>query len=178
MNVAEKITEGGSHDMATANDCLDARRRRCKIGTDDGPFNANASIGRLSGKSRIISRKNDQVSEISEELRALGVNDRGVFDKLGISIDSIASRRLARNLRAYAKQSPESAARTFVWKPDFQGSFLLFDFNNLEVQYAATEAWAAKNAPISLERYLSLTTTSRSSPRLQRHGQPQTLGGP
>jgi hypothetical protein len=32
MNVAEKITEGGSHDMATANNRLDARRRRCKIG--------------------------------------------------------------------------------------------------------------------------------------------------
>jgi len=151
-------------------------------GEDCVPFKALLEFERSRGQAvdriYIISRKNDQVSEISEELRALGVNDRGVFDKLGISIDSIASRRLARNLRAYAKQSPESAARTFVWKPDFQGSFLLFDFNNLEVQYAATEAWAAKNAPISLERYLSLTTTSRSSPRLQRHGQPQTLGGP
>ena len=39
--------------MAAVNNRLDPRRRRCKIGVDDGPFNENGNIGRLSGKSRI-----------------------------------------------------------------------------------------------------------------------------
>jgi hypothetical protein len=52
MKVAEKNTGGGSHYMATADNRLDARRRRCKIGVDDGPFNANGNICCPSGKSR------------------------------------------------------------------------------------------------------------------------------
>jgi hypothetical protein len=52
MKVAEKNTVGGSHDMATADNRLDARRKRCKIGVDDGPFNANGNICCPSGKSR------------------------------------------------------------------------------------------------------------------------------
>jgi predicted acylesterase/phospholipase RssA len=128
-------------------------------GEDYVPFEALLEFERSRGRGvervYIVSRKNDTVPEISAELRSLGVDDHGVFDKLGISMDSVASRRLARNLRAYAKQAPELAARTFIWKPDFPGNYLLFDFNTLEAQYAATEAWAAQNAPISLEQYLS-----------------------
>jgi hypothetical protein len=82
-------------------------------------------------------------------------------------MDAIASRRLSRNLRAYAEQAPEMAARTFIWKPDFPGKFPLFNFDNLDIQYAATEAWAAQNAPISLERYLA-STTSRSTRWMRR----------
>lgn len=138
-------------------------------GEDYVPFEALFEFERARKQAvdrvYIISRKNDTIPEISEELRALGVNDQGVFDRLGISIDAIASRRLARNLKVYAQQAPESATQTFVWKPDFPGRFLLFDFNNLEGQYAATEAWAAQNAPISLEQYLSFTSNSRVSPK-------------
>jgi hypothetical protein len=43
-----------SHDMVAVNNGLDARRRRYKIGVDDGPFNANGNICRLSGESRLI----------------------------------------------------------------------------------------------------------------------------
>jgi hypothetical protein len=38
--------------MPAANNRLDVQRRRCKIGVDDGSFNANGGIGWLSGKSR------------------------------------------------------------------------------------------------------------------------------
>jgi predicted acylesterase/phospholipase RssA len=128
-------------------------------GEDYVPFKALLEFEQERGQGveriYIISRKSDAVPEISQELRVLGVNDYGVFDKLGISLDSVASRRLARHLKAYAKQAPEAAARTFVWKPDFPGSFLLFSFDALELQYAATEAWAALNAPVSLDQYLA-----------------------
>jgi predicted acylesterase/phospholipase RssA len=128
-------------------------------GEDYVPFEALLEFERARGQGveriYIVSRKDDTVPEISEELRVLGVNDHGVFNKLGISADSLASRTLAQHLRAFAKQAPESAAHTFIWKPDFPGSFLLFNFDALEAQWAATEAWASLNAPISLEQYLA-----------------------
>jgi hypothetical protein len=103
----------------------------------------------------IISRKDDAVPEISEELRNLGVNDHGAFDKLGISFDAIASRKLLKHLRIYERRAPDLASRSFVWKPDYPGSFLLFDFDSLEAQYADTEAWASLNAPMPLEAYIA-----------------------
>ncbi len=128
-------------------------------GEDYVPFEALLEFERARGKGvervYIVSRKDDTVPEISEELRGLGVNDYGVFDRIGISMDSVASRRLAQHLMVYVKAAPELAAHTFIWKPDFPGSFLLFNFNALEAQWAATEAWAAINAPISLEQYLA-----------------------
>jgi hypothetical protein len=128
-------------------------------GEDYVPFEALLEFERAMGQGveriYIVSRKDDTIPEVSEELRILGVNDHGVFDKLGISADSLASRRLTQHLKAFAKQAPELAAHTFIWKPEFPGSFLLFNFNALEAQWAATEAWAALNAPISLEQYLA-----------------------
>ena len=56
MKVGEKNNKGGSPDMPAVNSRLDAQRRRCKIGVDDGPFNANGSIGRLAGESRLRSK--------------------------------------------------------------------------------------------------------------------------
>jgi len=134
-------------------------------GEDYVPFEALREFELARGQAvesvYVVSRKSDTVPEISEELRVLGVDDHGAFDKLGISLDSMANRRLARHLRAYAAKEPESASRTFVWKPDFAGSFLLFDFDSLELQYSATEEWAAHSTPIPLEQYL-LEATSRS----------------
>jgi predicted acylesterase/phospholipase RssA len=127
-------------------------------GEDYVPFEALLEFERLRGQGLdrvyVISRKGDGVPEISEELRGLGVDDHRLFDKLGISMDSIASRRLARHLEAFARKSPELAARSYVWRPDFQRNFLLFDFSGLDAQYVATEEWAAHNAPVLLERYL------------------------
>jgi hypothetical protein len=61
MKVAEKNTVGGSHDMATADNRLDARRKRCKIGVDDGPFNANGNICCPSGKSRVTKHPPNKI---------------------------------------------------------------------------------------------------------------------
>ena len=120
--------------------------------------------GQPVGRVYIASRKDDRVPEISEELRAFGVDDQGLFDRLGISRDSLASRRLARNLKVYAERAPDSAEHAFIWKPDFQGSFPLFNFSDLEAQYAAAEAWAAHSESLPLERYLE-AASSRSRTR-------------
>jgi predicted acylesterase/phospholipase RssA len=134
-------------------------------GEDLLPFEAllqfEAYRGRGVERVYIISRKDDAVPEISEELKNLGVNDHGAFDKLGISFDAIASRKLLKHLRIYEKRAPELASRSFVWKPDYAGSFLLFDFGQLEAQYAATEAWASLNAPMPLEAYIAVHERKR-----------------
>ena len=128
-------------------------------GEDYVPYEAvlefEKSRGLAFDKVFIVSRKSNTVPEVSEELRALGVNDRGLFDKLGISPERLASRLFLKYLAQLAKQAPGLADRTFVWRPDFQASFLLLDFNSLGAQYAATQEWAQASAPVPLLQYLS-----------------------
>jgi hypothetical protein len=128
-------------------------------GEDYVPFEALFAFERARGRGvervYIVSRKNDSIPEISEELRALGVNDHGIFDKLGISIDAMANRKLLRNLKQFAKLAPWLSSQAFVWKPDFPERFLLFNFDALEAQYATTEAWAERSVPVLLEQYLA-----------------------
>lgn len=63
------------------------------VGDDHVPFRALFDFEKFRGigveRVCIVSRKSDSIPEVSEELRALGINDRGVFDKMGISIDNI-----------------------------------------------------------------------------------------
>jgi len=128
-------------------------------GEDYVPYEAvlefEQARARTFDKVFIVSRKSNTVPEVSEELRALGVNDRGLFDKLGISPERLASRLFLKYLGQLAKQAPGLAGRTFVWRPDFQASFLLLDFNSLGAQYAATREWARNSAPVPLLEYLS-----------------------
>jgi len=128
-------------------------------GEDNVPFEALLAFEKWRGQGvqrvYIVSRKNDAVPELSEELHALGVNDHGVFDRLGLSFDALASRWLLRHLKAFAKQAPDLVSRAFVWTPDFPENFLLFDFDDLEAQYAATEAWAALTEPVPLKEFLA-----------------------
>ena len=128
-------------------------------GEDYVPYEAvleyEKARGLSFGKVFIVSRKSNTVPEVSEELRALGVNDRGLFDKLGISPERLASRLFLKYLAQLAKQAPGLADRTFVWRPDFQASFLLLAFNSLGAQYATTQEWARNSAPVPLLQYLS-----------------------
>lgn len=128
-------------------------------GEDYVPYEALLEFEKARGlsfdKVFVVSRKSDMVPEVSQELRALGVNDRGLFDKLGISPERLASRLFLEYLGRFAKQAPDLAARTFVWRPYFQASFLLLDFNSLGEQYAATQEWAKTASPVPLLQYLS-----------------------
>jgi predicted acylesterase/phospholipase RssA len=124
--------------------------------------------GRKVARAFVISRKTDSVAELSEELRGLGINDHRIFDKLGVSFDKITARKFEGRLAAIARRDPDLAARTFVWKPDFPESFLLFDFGSLEAQYAATEKWALLRDPEPLDLFLSRAGARRGSGALDR----------
>ncbi|TFG83662.1 MAG: patatin-like phospholipase family protein, partial [Spirochaetales bacterium] len=86
----------------------------------------------------IVSRNNGGVPEISEELKRFGINDHGVFDRLGVNFDSITNRKMTESLEKFTKDAPELASRTFVWKPDFAKDFPLFSFDTMQTQYDLT----------------------------------------
>jgi hypothetical protein len=128
------------------------------VGDDHVPFEALLEFERFRGvgveKVYIISRKSDSIPEISEELKGLGINDNGVFDKLGISMDNILSKGLIKRLEAFSKEAPELVERSYVYVPDYPATFLMFNFENLKQQYILTSDWAKAHNPEPLADYL------------------------
>ena len=116
------------------------------MGEDHVPFHALLEFEKFRGagveKVYIISRQSDSLPEISEELKGLGINDKGLFDKLDISLDAILRKGVLKRLQAYAAEAPELVPLTYVWIPDLKTNFLLFNFNNLKEQYDITSQWA------------------------------------
>lgn len=130
------------------------------VGNDHIPFQGLLDFEKFRGigveKVYIISRKSDSIPEVSEELRILGINDRGVFDKLGISIDNILKKGIIKRLKAYSIEAPDLVPLSYVWIPDFQADFLMFSFNNLKEQYDMTSSWAKTHDPVPLYDYLKI----------------------
>ena len=128
------------------------------VGVDHIPYQALLDFEKFrgTGVERIyfISRKSDSIPEVSEELRVLGINDKGVFDKLDISLDNILKKGLIKRLEAYSKEAPELVPLSYVWIPDFQTDFLMFSFSNLKEQYNMTSQWAKTHDPVPLADYL------------------------
>lgn len=128
------------------------------IGEDHVPFKALFEFEKQRGigveKVYIISRKSDSIPAVSEELRVLGINDKGIFDKMGVSMDNILKRGIYRRLVAYAEQHPEMINRTWMWVPDFKENFLMFNFDKLQEQYQATSAWAKTHDPEPIGNFL------------------------
>ena len=115
------------------------------VGEDHVPFKALLEFEQYRGagveKVYIVSRQSDSIPEISEELKDLGVNDKGLFDDLGISLDDILKKGIIKRLKAYAEEAPELVSRTYVWTPNLNTDFLLFDFDDLRKQYELTAQW-------------------------------------
>jgi hypothetical protein len=128
------------------------------VGDDHVPFQALLDFEKFRGsgveKVYFISRKSDSIPEVSEELRVLGINDKGMFDKLGISLDNILKKGTIKRLEAFAYQAPELVPLSYVWIPDFQTDFLMFSFSNLKEQYNMTLQWAKSHNPTPLADYL------------------------
>jgi predicted acylesterase/phospholipase RssA len=128
------------------------------VGDDHIPFQALFDFEKFRGKGvervYIISRKSDSIPEVSEELRVLGINDKGRFDKMGISLDNILKKGMIKRLEAFSVQSPDLVPLTYVWIPDFQADFLMFSFSNLKEQYDMTSQWAKTHNPVPLADYL------------------------
>jgi hypothetical protein len=130
------------------------------VGDDHVPYVALLEFEKFRGvgveKIYFISRKSDSIPEISEELKVLGINDKGRFDKLGISLDNILKKGLIKRLEAFADQAPDLINRSYVWIPDFTQDFLMFSFSNLREQYELTTKWAKTHDPVPLDDYLAL----------------------
>jgi predicted acylesterase/phospholipase RssA len=128
------------------------------VGDDHIPFKALLDFEKFRGtgveRVYIVSRKSDSIPEVSEELRVLGINDKGRFDKLGISLDNILKKGMIKRLEAFASEAPELVPLTYVWIPDFQADFLMFSFSNLKEQYDLTSQWAKTHNPVPLADYL------------------------
>jgi predicted acylesterase/phospholipase RssA len=128
------------------------------IGEDHVPYHALLEFEKKRGfgveKVFVISRKSDSIPEISEELKSIGLNDKGLFDKLGISIDAVLKRGIIKGLESFAREAPDLVELTQVWIPDFDKDFLLFSFENLKNQYVLTSQWAKNHNPVSLSDYL------------------------
>lgn len=128
------------------------------VGDDHIPYQALLDFEKFRGigveRVYFISRKSDSIPEVSEELRVLGINDKGVFDKLDISLDNILKKGLIKRLEAYSTEAPELVPLSYVWIPDFQTDFLMFSFSNLKEQYNMTSQWAKTHDPVPLADYL------------------------
>lgn len=128
------------------------------VGEDHVPFRALFEFEQHRGigveKVYIISRKSDSIPAVSEELRVLGINDKGLFDKMGISIDNILKKGIIKRLKAYAEDAPGLIPRTYIWVPDFPENFLLFDFEKLQEQYTITSKWAKTHDPETIGNFL------------------------
>lgn len=135
------------------------------LGEDHVPYHALLEFEKYRGsgveKVYIISRKSDKVPELSEELKGLGINDKGIFDKLGISMDGILSKGITKGIEAFSLAEPELMKNTYVWIPDFNANFMFFNFDHLEDQYLLTSEWAKTHDPITVGEYLTRNKIKR-----------------
>lgn len=129
------------------------------IGKDHIPYQGLLDFIRYREQSVkkviIVSRKSDSEPDISEELKTLGITDKGFFDKLNISLDEILFKGFIKAMKAMQEEAPALAERTEVYIPEFPDNFLLLDFNNLGKQYEVTKKWAQNHKPVPLETYLA-----------------------
>jgi predicted acylesterase/phospholipase RssA len=128
------------------------------VGDDHIPYHALLEFEKYRGEGveriYIISRKSDSIPAISEELSALGINDRKIFDDLGVSFDNIMKKGFIKRLKDFSREAPELIPLTYIWVPDFKKDFLMFNFDKLQEQYDLTTSWAKTHEPILLEKYL------------------------
>lgn len=126
------------------------------IGIDYVPFKALLDFQKFRGENvrrvYIISRKTG-LADLGEELKILGINHESV-DRLGNSLDNVMRKLLINRLTAFAKEAPDMILVSYVWIPDFDQDFLMFNFNNLEEQYMVTRSWAQNNDPVPLGDFL------------------------
>jgi predicted acylesterase/phospholipase RssA len=128
------------------------------VGEDHIPYHALLEFEKARGKGvskvYIVSRKSDSIPEVSEELKVLGIDDNGRFDRLGISLDNILKRGMLKRLKAFSEEAPDMVNLSYVCVPDFNKDFLLFDFENLSEQYNLTTQWAKTHKPVPLGEFL------------------------
>jgi len=126
---------------------------------DNVPYRALIEFENFRGfgvdKIYIVSKKNNNAPNVSEELKTLGINDHKVFDDLGLSFDRIMNKKFEESLEEYALDAPDLAARTYIYRPELSRDFLLFSFGDLKSQYDLTSQWAKSHDPMPLGAFMS-----------------------
>jgi predicted acylesterase/phospholipase RssA len=129
------------------------------VGEDHVPYHALLEFEKFRGagveKVYVISRMSDSIPDFSEELKDIGINDKGIFDKLGFSFDAMLYKGIVKRLEAFANESPELVPRTFIWIPNLKANFMLFNFDHLKEQYTLTSQWAKSHDPEPMSDFLS-----------------------
>jgi predicted acylesterase/phospholipase RssA len=128
------------------------------VGSDYIPYTALLEFQKYRkqkvGKVFIIGRKQGFSSDLDEELKMLGINNRRNYDRLGPAMDNLLRRHLLNKLEAFARGAPDMIYKTYVWIPDFEQDFLMFNFSKMEEQYTLTKSWAQVNDPVPLGDFL------------------------
>ncbi len=139
------------------------------VGDDYVPFKALLEFQKFRGervrKVYIISRKSTTFSGISQELKMLGLDSKGRLDKFGNSLDNMLRRIMLKRLGAFAEEAPEMILSSYVWIPDFEQDYLMFNFSNLEEQYTITKSWALNNDPVPLGDFLLYNKLKKKRPK-------------
>jgi predicted acylesterase/phospholipase RssA len=128
------------------------------IAEDHVPYEAIIEFEKYANviidKVIIISRKRDVVQKIGDEAEAMGIDRFQFFDRLGVSPEAISSNGFIKRLKDLQKESSTLTERTYVYIPDFDHEFMMFDFSTLREQYELTKEWADTHEPISLASYM------------------------
>ncbi len=128
------------------------------IASDHVPYQAVIEFEKMRGvgveKMIVISRKMDTIPNLNREFLQFGIDKFKFFDKMGVSPEAISNRGFYKRLKDIQKESPSLAERTYVYVPDFQDEFLMFDFSTLKQQYEVTSNWAQTHEPVLLKEYL------------------------
>ncbi len=128
------------------------------VGEDFVPYHALLEFEKFRGKAVekifIISKKGDDLSDISDQLKNVQYRNELRLDKLGLKFDFLLKRKMVKRLEEFAKLAPEAINRSYVWVPDFDENFLMFNFEDMENQYNLTREWTRTHDPVPLGNFL------------------------
>jgi predicted acylesterase/phospholipase RssA len=129
------------------------------VGDDHVPYKALLEFQKYRNRNVekvfIISRKSDSIPNLGDELRNLGFDNIKTPDRFGLTVENILKRDIIRKLMDFEQEAPELRGRIYVWIPDFEKDFLLFNFDNLKEQYDLTLHWSKTHNPVALEEFLN-----------------------
>jgi hypothetical protein len=137
------------------------------VGMDYVPFTGLLEFQKFRGqrvKKVFIISKKTSVAGIDQELEMLGLDNKRKLDKFVQPFDHIMRRMMLNRLETFAKEAPEMIMGSFVYVPDFEQDFLMFNFSNLKEQYMITKSWAMNNDPIPLGDYLLYNKLKKKKP--------------
>ncbi|MGE0079321.1 MAG: patatin-like phospholipase family protein [Bacteroidales bacterium] len=140
------------------------------IAEDRVPFEAVVQFEKYRGinvsRMIIVSRTRDTLPISNEIVPFEGIQLKAL-KKMEISPETFSYRGFQKRLKDLNKECPRLSEKTFVYFPNLDEQFLMFDFSTLAQQYELTYRWAQENSPIPLIQYMKENNLIRE-PRFNR----------